>query len=210
MPTNKTPTRWLLATILAAVLLTLAVFFSSTSFKPTAAPETRIATLLAPTKPVIEFKLQDHTKKDFTDHSFKGKWNVLFFGYTYCPDICPITLKVLNQAYSKLDQATKDNLRIVFISVDPDRDNPEQLSEYVGFFNADFIGLTGEQQQIDRLTQSLGIAHTKNQKTDENNYLVDHSSSLLLINPDGHFQGLFSAPHQADDLSHDLNIITRL
>ena len=173
-------------------------------------PQPRYATWLNPTKPLTDFKLVDSTGSSFDQSSLKGSWNLLFFGYTHCPDICPITLRTLNEAYTQLDNDARDKLRVIFVSVDPVRDTPEQLAHYVRFFNEQFIGLTGDPVQINRLTQSLGIFHMQVAGKDDANYLVSHSSSILIINPAGEFQGLFSAPHTIDNLVSDLALITQM
>jgi len=149
------------------------------------------------------FELVDHTGKAFTNNALMGHWSFIFFGYTHCPDVCPTTLSVLNSVATRLrDQA--DPVRYIFISVDPERDTPDKMGQFVSYFNADFIGVTGTTEAISQLTQQLGvIAARVDDAVDAENYLVDHTASILLIDPDGRFHALFSPPLKAEDIAAD-------
>ena len=131
----------------------------------------------------------------------------MFFGFTHCPDICPTTLQVLAAAKSALDEQGISPLpRIVLVSVDPERDTPEILDKYVGYFGAGNLGITGPLEGIQALTKELGIYFNK-QAGDDGNYLVDHSAAVLLIDPEARFSALFSGPHAVGDYVHDLPIL---
>ena len=112
---------------------------------------------------LVPFSLQSTLGKPFSDQNFKNKWTLMFFGYTHCPDICPTTLSVLNQTWLKLakNSLTKA-LQVVFVSIDPDRDELASLGQYVHYFNADFIGATGPEQELKELTHELGVLETIN------------------------------------------------
>ncbi len=154
------------------------------------------------------FSLIDHFDSSFKNNDLKGSWNLIFFGFTNCPDVCPLTLSVLNQVSSELESFNKQP-RNIFISVDPQRDQPSNLKEYVEHFNNDMIGLTGSKDQIDTLTQSLGAIYAiANDSTD--NYLVDHSAHVFVIAPDGNMVALFSTPHDAKVIADDFKIISAL
>ena len=161
--------------------------------------------ILDTAKPIMPFSLPSTTTHPITEQSLKGKWSLIFFGYTYCPDICPTTLTILNQAYTLLE---KNNLpekpQTVFISVDPNRDSISRLAQYVGYFNPEFIAATGSKNQIDTLTKTLGIPYFIDDKTDNENYLVDHGSMIAVINPDGKYQAVLTAPHTAKNLAEDI------
>lgn len=143
-----------------------------------------------------------------TDY-FQGGWQLVFFGFTYCPDICPMTLQILSSARQALaDDGNEVLPEIVLVSVDPERDSPEKLAEYVGYFGDGVSGITGELEQIRKLTDALGIFFQKTE-LEQGGYTVDHSSVVLLINPQGQLIGLFSAPHSADAIASDLEVILK-
>ena len=156
-----------------------------------------------------EFELVDHTGQALNRTSLAGKWSLMFFGYTHCPDICPASL----QTMSDMVQAIEDSdvaaaLRVYFVSVVPERDNSEVLASYVTYFNPDFTGATAIKEKLNPLTRSLGIAHDVRNKVEGNlNYDVDHSSAIVLINPKAEFAGLFGAPHDAQAMARDLTRI---
>jgi protein SCO1/2 len=123
----------------------------------------------------------------------KDEWSLLFFGYTFCPDICPATLAQLRQLQGQLPPETLSQLRIVLVSVDPNRDTPEQLKKYLDYFDAGFVGLTGEQATIQKLANAVSIPFIP-ADTSKDNYTVDHSGNLVLIGPDGKQRGFIRAP----------------
>ena len=107
-----------------------------------------------------EFRLTDHREQPLHRDALTGHWSLMFFGYTHCPDICPITLQTISQMYQAIDDADVRNaLRVYFVSVDPERDTPGLLADYVGYFNPDFIGATAPMDELQILTGSLGILH---------------------------------------------------
>ncbi len=156
------------------------------------------------TKPLLPFQLTQ-IGGNFTPENLQNHWSLLFFGYTYCPDICPVTLSMLSNMKANLSQVYPQiagNTQFVFISVDSQRDTPEKLAEYVRFFDNDFIGITGSDEQISALTRQLGIVFLKKPGNTKDDYLIDHSAQILLINPQSEWVGVFSAPHEAETLAH--------
>lgn len=141
-----------------------------------------------------DFALVDHRGEAFNIERMKGLWTIVFFGFTHCPDICPTTLAVLNETYSKLKESEKEKLQVVMISLDPERDTVEKLAEYVPYFNDQFVGVTGNKHLIRRLTAEINIAYNK-VPLEADDYTIDHSTQLVLINPKGHYHGFFKAPH---------------
>jgi len=133
----------------------------------------------------------------------KDKWSLLFFGYTFCPDICPATLAQLRQLQGMLPAEAKDKLRVVLVTVDPHRDTPEQLKKYLGFFDAGFQGLTGAQADIQKLANAVSIPFIPGD-TSKENYTVDHSGNLVIIGPDGSQRGFIRAPLNNDKLAAQL------
>jgi protein SCO1 len=159
-----------------------------------------------------DFELIDMQGEPFTRTSLEGQWSFLFFGYTYCPDICPLTMALLGSAVEEIQrlEPRAGSPNVVFVSVDPERDTPEALKEYVGYFNADFTGVTAPMERLTPFTRALGILHRKAEDPrDPDNYLVDHSASILLINPQGQLQAVLSAPHQVDTLASDFLLIRK-
>ena len=154
-----------------------------------------------------EFALLNQHGERADESVFEGQWDLVFFGFTHCPDICPTTLQVLATARAKLVDAGQSPLpRIVLVSVDPERDTPEILGQYVDYFGDGNLGLTGTLEEVRKLTDDLGIYFEK-QPADGDSYGVDHSAAVLVIDPDGKFSALFSGPHSVDNYVHDLPII---
>lgn len=141
-----------------------------------------------------DFELVDHNGETFNIARMEDVWTMVFFGFTNCPDICPTTLATLNDTYNKMKDSEKDKLQIVMISLDPERDTVEKLAEYVPYFNEEFIGVTGNKHLIRRLTAEINIAYNT-VPLEGDDYTVDHSTQLVLINPKGHYHGFFKAPH---------------
>lgn len=153
-----------------------------------------------------DFELIDHRGQPLTRASLNGKWSLLFFGFTHCPDICPTTLLSLQEMMQSIDDAdVADAIRVYLISVDPERDTTEVLRDYVTYFNPDFIGATATMDRLRVLTRSLGIAHDIHGRDDASgNYNVDHSAAIVLVNPEAEFAALFSAPHDATTMARDM------
>ena len=140
-----------------------------------------------------EFELIDHHGKPFTPARLKGKWSLVFFGFTYCPDICPTTMAFLNEFVAALEDTEAEDTQVVMVSVDPARDTVDQLAGYVPYFNADFTGVTGDFLEVHRFATALNTPFRKVPGQGDN-YQVDHSSNVILINPRGDYHGFFKAP----------------
>ena len=152
---------------------------------------------------IAPFELIDHNHAVLDNNALRQRWSFLFFGYTHCPDVCPTTLSVLNSVANKLQDLDED-IRFIFVSIDPERDTPEQLARYVSYFNGDFIGVTGTPEGLDQLTRPLGIFSSRVEtEAGADGYLVDHTASVLLFDPDGRFHAVFSPPLSADKISGD-------
>ncbi len=145
------------------------------------------------------FKLTDHNNAVFDEQRLQGKWNFVFFGYTSCPDVCPATLYVLKSVHGLLvDETGKipDDMQVVFISVDPARDTPEKLAEYITYFNKDFIGATADKAEIDKLAMQFGAGYILEDEIEPGIYNVAHTSAIFLVDPYGRLAASFSQPHQ--------------
>jgi len=165
------------------------------------------ATVLPAGNELPDFALFDQYGAAAGRSVFEGQWDVVFFGFTNCPDICPATMTVLGQARRELDARGQNPLpRIVLVSVDPERDTPEAMARYVAYFGDDNLGLTGELAEVRKLTDALGVFFQK-AGADGEVYGVDHSTVVLVIDPEGRLKALFSAPHEVANLVHDLPLI---
>jgi len=147
-----------------------------------------------------EFKLVDDAGKPFTPADMKGKWTLLYFGFTFCPDVCPTTLALLSQFYKELPPEFAADTQIALVSVDPARDTPEKLHDYVQYFNPSFRGVTGEFLDLQKFATSMNVPFTKVPGGGDN-YLVEHSGNVVLLNPDGHYIGFFKSPQTLKNLT---------
>ncbi len=131
-----------------------------------------------------EFTLTDQEGAKVSLSDFKDKVVLLFFGYTYCPDICPMTMSVMNNIVDQLGDKA-DQVQVVFVTVDPQRDTVKKLKSYITYYNENFIGLTGTPQEIDKVADDYNIFYSKEEVESSSGYLMGHNSSVLLITPDG-------------------------
>ena len=144
-------------------------------------------------RPVPDLQLISSRGEPWGKSDLQGQWNLLFFGYTFCPDICPTTMAELRQLTLSLPEEDRQRLQVTMISVDPNRDTPEQLNSYLGFFDAGFNGATGAADELARLAQALSVAYIE-PDTREDNYLVDHSGQVVMIDPQGRYVGFIRPP----------------
>ena len=149
--------------------------------------------LLEPPRDIGSFELLDHRGQPVAQASLKGGWTLVFFGYTYCPDICQTTMPFLDRFVSELEGTEAENTNVVMISVDPARDTVEQLASYVPFFNESFTGVTGEFLDLFRVATNLNAPFRK-EPGQGDDYEVSHSANVVLINPRGHYHGFFKVP----------------
>jgi protein SCO1/2 len=168
-----------------------------------AQPAVATATLLVPPRPLPPLALVDQDNQPFGADRLRGAWSFVFFGFTSCPDVCPVTMSALAQTRKLLaDLPEPSRPRVVMISVDPERDTPERLATYVKGFDPAFVGATGAKPAIDELAQRMGVL-VATRPLDGDNYTVDHSTSVFLVGPDGALRALFSAPHEPDKIAAD-------
>lgn len=190
--------------IVMAIALSAGIFIATRMQAPT---ELRTAFILPAPNPLPDFALVDAAGDTVTRDTFRGDWNLVFFGFTHCPDICPATLQILAAARKELAASGQDPLpRIVLVSVDPERDTPAQMGRYVDYFGKGNLGITGSLEETRKLTSALGIYFEK-QPGDEDDYAVDHSAAVLVVNPDAEFHALFSGPHLVETYVHDVPLI---
>jgi protein SCO1/2 len=170
----------------------------------TGAPGPEIQGFLWPEPTIVgDFSLQDANGGEFTAARLDGKWTLLFFGFTHCPDVCPTTLTTLKSVRAALRDlpAFDQRAQVLFVSVDAARDSPEALRAYVDYFDPGFLAATALPAQLNVLTRQLGILYAKVETQDPTLYTFDHTASILLIGPARQFLGVFSPPHTADDIA---------
>ena len=179
-------------------------------------------TFLTPAKDLQDFSLIDQDNKSFSKKNLMGKWSLVFFGYTSCPDVCPTTLQVLADTQDKIKALNlKNPVQVVFVSIDPGRDktesNPEKLKDYISFFYKDFIAVSGDHKNLRELTHQLGAAYEiKNspglKNGDQENskkmkYNVAHTPIIFILNPKAQFNGFIRPPHTPDIIIKTLKIV---
>ena len=149
------------------------------------------------------FSLTDINNNPITEKSFEGPLTAIFFGFTHCPDVCPMTLNKLDIIVDRLEKENK-NLKVIFISIDPDRDTPKVMRDYINSFNSNFIGITGEPEKIFLLSRSWGIISEKI-FSENGEYSVNHSSPVILLK-NGKFVARLT---HRDDIKQSLKIIKK-
>ena len=153
--------------------------------------------------------LVDEHAAPFGTGDFAGRWSFLYFGYTYCPDVCPLTLVELAKLKRELASERPDErVEYYLISVDPQRDTPARLREYVAYFDPAFRGLTGSHAALAAFAQATDTLFDVPAGQDANNYLVSHSSNLVVLDPDGAIRAVLKPPHDPKRLAADFGLIT--
>jgi protein SCO1/2 len=169
------------------------------------------ATVLSQPRVLGPFEFTDHTGQPFNRESLRGQWTFLFFGYTHCPDVCPNTMTVFNLLAQGLKQQPEvlDKTRFALVSVDPERDTPDKMADYVSYFNPRFIGLSETRQgNLLALSSQLGVVYlVRKPDSTTDSYDVDHSPNILLIDPEARFHAVFSPPHDPEQMLADYNRI---
>ncbi len=153
-------------------------------------------------RPLAPFTLHDQLGNEFTNQQLLGKWSLMFVGFTSCPDVCPTTLNKLNAAYAEL-QSVSEDIQVVFVSVDPDRDTQTKRLDYINFFNRDFKAVTADHTQLFPFTRDLGFAYAM--VGDGADYQVDHSASYVLVSPKGEKFAVFKPKQQPGKIPQILN-----
>lgn len=160
---------------------------------------------------VANFTLTDHAGQAVSLDDFRGQYVLLNFGYTYCPDVCPLTLATLSETV-KLLEADRHSVQVLFVTVDPARDTPERLAQYVAHFDSSFIGLTGTEEKVQAAATQFGVYYARSEpessEPDSNAaYLVDHTATVLLIDPQGYLRVLFPYGITSQEMASDLSIL---
>ncbi|WP_181297500.1 SCO family protein [Pseudomonas sp. Q2-TVG4-2] len=135
--------------------------------------------------------------------ALRGRWHLLFFGFTACPDVCPTTLSDMRRLFGQLPREAREQLQLVLVSADPARDTPEALRTYLNYYRAGFKGLTGDMAQLQKLSKALGLPFIPATETG-GEYSVSHSGNLAIVGPDGSLRGHIRAPLKLDGLRQAL------
>jgi protein SCO1/2 len=189
--------------ITIVVLLFASVFLLKGPTKKETPAELQ-AVLWPEPRPLTPFELSGAAGKGLTLEQLKDRWTLLFFGYTSCPDVCPMTMSVMKAVYQNLAEkpGIQAKTQVVFVSVDPDRDSPEHVAKYTSYFDESFVGVTGSVEAIDLFAKQLSAGYVK-EKPDEATgaYQVKHTGSIYLIGPQQRVHGAFLPPHRPKVIS---------
>ena len=169
------------------------------------APVLQAGTALPEPRAIPEFAFTDAMGRPFGPAQFEGRWSLVFTGFTHCPDVCPTTLALMADLKRRV---AREDLQFVFVSVDPERDTPAAVARYLAHFDPALIGATGERAEMERFTAGLGLAQVRNPGAN-GEYTVDHSTALVLVDPEARLAGYFSAPHERDAIAADLAALPR-
>jgi protein SCO1/2 len=156
-----------------------------------------------------EFELARYNGTNFRLSEMRGNVVLIFFGYTSCPDVCPTTLAELHLALEKLNIEQADQVKVVFITVDPARDTPERVQEYVNHFNSQFIGLSGTETDLARVWNGYGVFRAIVDNGSATGYLVDHTARVTMIDQEGNVRVSFAFDTPVDDIVHDLKLLLK-
>jgi protein SCO1 len=190
------------AVMLAVVVLVGVGFLAARSYFGTA-PTAGYSTSSGQAAIGGPFTLLDQDGQTVTDQDFHGQWMLIYFGFTYCPDVCPTSLARNAEALDMLGSGG-DKVVPVLISVDPQRDTPEKMKDYVRYFHPRTVGLTGTPEQIAAVAKAYRVFYMKVEREDPDAYLVDHSSFTYLVGPDGRFVQFFRHEISAQDMADGL------
>lgn len=170
-------------------------------------PHTFHGTVIQSPEASFDFTLTG-SNGDVSLRDYRGKLVVMYFGYTFCPDICPATLANVGQALRDLGSQA-DDIQVIMISLDPERDTPEKLSNYVAQFHPAFIGITGTKEQLDEVASLYGIFYQKAEGSDASKYLIDHTATLLVLDREGYLKLVFPFGVTSQEIADDLKYMLR-
>jgi protein SCO1/2 len=192
----------LVVAVLAAVAVGVGLAFYERSREPLTL---RAGTAMPERQALPAFSLVDQERQPFGPERFENRWSLVFTGFTHCPDVCPTTLATMADLRKRVP---REDLQFVFVSVDPERDTPEAVARYLAHFDPALVGATGARAEMERFTAGLGLAQVRNPGSG-GEYTVDHSTALVLIDPDARLAGHFRAPHLTNALAADLSALPK-
>ena len=195
----------LLAVVLGLSILLPTFFMGGEPDLPTIPDDLKGLFIDSPAVELPKFTLKDHNGEVFDNSKFLDTWSLVFFGYTSCPDVCPVTMSVLEKL--SRDKSAPQNTQTVFVSVDPNRDTPEVLKEFVGYFGDDFIGVTGAVEELNKFKEPLGVIYGYEGDTSSDDYIVNHFAAIYIIAPDGKQRAYILPPHSLTQVSTAYQLI---
>ena len=190
-------------------LIAASLYIMSTlDIEPKPKPTAKIINIITGIQGALndQFQLQSTDGKAFTLDDLKNKYTILYFGFAHCPDICPVTVQKMSEASTLLSEKELSESQFIFISVDPKRDTLEDLNKFVGQFGNNVKGVTGSKEEIDKLSSSLQVyyAQMKDESANQDNYYVDHSSFIYLLNPDATLISQFTPKASAEEIAQQI------
>ena len=164
--------------------------------------------LIDPPVPAADFELTDQNGGTFRLGEQQGKVVLIFFGYTYCPDVCPVTLSEFRRIKTRLGKDA-ENVEFVFVTVDPERDTPERLAKHMANFDPEFVALTGEQEELEQVWKSYGVYREKVETTGASGYLVDHTARVYVVDKAGNWRMTFPFGMEVEKMTQDVAHLLR-
>lgn len=199
----------MLRVLIIGLVLLVGIMFAATSLRqPPPSPDQ--ASYFETPLALPAFTLTDTANDAFTRDDLFGQFSLLFFGFTNCPDICPLTLATLAQAYTELETASNVLPEVVFVSVDPNRDTPDRLSTYLQNFDTRFAGITGTRGDLDPLLRALGVTVMIHELPDQSNYSVTHNGTIFMIGPDAELVATIDGSVTANEITIDFRRVRAL
>ncbi|MCC5861400.1 MAG: SCO family protein [Gammaproteobacteria bacterium] len=192
------------AHLLIVVAALLAAVIGFLVFRDAPPPAHQAVTLLPEPRPLPAFALVDQHGAPIDEQALTGRWHLVFFGFTHCPDICPMTLQTLAAVRGRFDGEGSRQPGVVFVSIDPARDGPEMLGDYLAYYDPDIIGITGAEDAVAEFARAMGVAVVMGEADAQGHYNVDHTTAVFLLDPKGRLAGLFRIPHRVDAMAQDL------
>lgn len=199
-PAAKSSMKWV---VIGSVALVLGLLVGWGLLQLIERPYTYHGTVIQSQTPAANFTLTGAGGEEVSLSDFRDKVVLLYFGYTFCPDVCPATMVEMKKAMQVLGEDS-EKAQVIMVSVDPDRDSPEKLAEYVTHFNPNFIGLTGSEDEIAQAATPFGIFYEKHPGSIESGYLIDHTASVVVIDPDGYLRLVYPFDTPGEAIAADI------
>lgn len=198
---------WALGGLLAGAAFALFVL-QVVAGRPFGPPRYHGTVIQSPT-PVPDVTLTAHTGRSVTLQDLRGRVLLIYFGYTYCPDACPTTMAELAAAVEELSPEQRAQVQVILISVDPERDTPARLADYVAHFSPSFLGMTGSQEELEAVAAPFGVYFEKGEPLGSDGYLVDHTASVFAVDKEGDLRLIYSYATPSEDIVADLRYLVR-
>lgn len=165
-----------------------------------------LAMLHSPPKPIAPFSLERADEAGLNNADLEGRWSLLYFGDSHCPDLCPTAMGNIVRLYNRLavNPEVQQSLKFIFVSLDPLRDTPERLRSYVSGYHPGFTGVSGSEEDVKALAREFSIYYKQQPPDDDGNYRIDHSVSLSLVNPQGRIAAYFIDLTNPEQLTTDI------